>query len=388
MPYPSSTPTERRDLVALPLPPRPESLLGKYGLGDEEALFAKLSKGIPNGMKALANVYTFKDGLDPPFRKTLYVIGYIPLAHSVVRTLIGEDRTVHDSSLHCCSLAVKRGDGAHVQQLQDPQRHKNSFDFAEFVRRLRKEGIVAIVGQDRYGRIAILKPVPLRDSSESGFHEDDFHLRCYVGKTKDIKETLSQFQSQQSDQSVVPRSPPPPPGGFDDNGPVWKNPEHKGVYPEDEPVFVPDDASHTGEVDPYIPPYTSGSGTQADNWVPTALGSSNGHNANAPSQQWDQVADVSRKRPRLDGTGPDNNVGNGNHFHDNEQARRTEAFYETVDRSEETGPDSQIYHMRKFNNWVKALQMQEVNPRTKSNQTGGLRILDLVRLYPAACGAI
>jgi hypothetical protein len=394
MPYPTSSPKTKHDLMAYMLPPRPETVMDKYGLAlDESAFLAKLSEEIPadSGMGFLTTVYLYDDGPNPPLSRLLFVIGYIPITHVVVRTLIGEEHDEIDyssSALHRCAMGVKRGDGVHGKQL-DPKNQENSFAFAKFVQRLRKENIVAVLGQDKHGRIAILRPVPV--STES----DDFHLNCYVGKTKEIKETLVRLQSQQqqapSETNIVPRSPSPPPGGFDDNGPVWNNSSSQstrnGVYPEDEPVFVPDDASHASDMEhSCIPPYTSGSTVQMSNWTPTMTGS-NGKSTNnarsAPMEDWDQVANMSRKRPRLvvDANGHNNDDSNSDHFHANEQARRTEAFYETVDRSEETGPDSQIYHMRKFNNWVKALQMQEVNPRTKGNKTEGLRILDLVSVY-------
>jgi hypothetical protein len=401
MPYPSSQPVRKHDLLAQRLPPSVEmSALDKYGLGtDEEIFFTAVSKGVlenmKRDMKLLAHVYSYDDGPKEEIRTNMFVIGYISLTHTVVRTLIGEEEQHEvDKSLHRCTIAVIRGDGAYGKQLDEKHRI-NSLTFAHFVQRLRKEGIVAVVGQDRLGRMAILKPVQV--SSDGDFHENDFHISCYVGKTAEIKDALAMHQNQQFEGNIVPHSPPPPPGGFDENGPVWKNPEgdddnapssfqpkREGVYPEDEPVFVPDDASHTSELDQYVPPYTAGSGTQADNWVPTEIRSNDNNIGSAPSELWGQVVNASRKRPRLDQNNVDNDAGNGGHFHANEQARRTEAFYQTVDRSEETGPDSQIYHMRKFNNWVKALQMQEVNPSTKGNEAGELRILDLVCIARAA----
>jgi mRNA (guanine-N7-)-methyltransferase len=55
------------------------------------------------------------------------------------------------------------------------------------------------------------------------------------------------------------------------------------------------------------------------------------------------------------------------------------AFYPTVPRTLDTRANSRIYYMRTFNNWVKATQIQELNPHTPA---GGkpLRVLDL------ACG--
>jgi mRNA (guanine-N7-)-methyltransferase len=45
-----------------------------------------------------------------------------------------------------------------------------------------------------------------------------------------------------------------------------------------------------------------------------------------------------------------------------------------------TRADSHLYHMRAFNGWVKATQIQELDPKTIKNRDGPMRVLDL------ACG--
>jgi len=54
-------------------------------------------------------------------------------------------------------------------------------------------------------------------------------------------------------------------------------------------------------------------------------------------------------------------------------------FYDGLTRSLDTRADSRLFHMRSFNGWVKAMQIQELDPRSTC-RGAPLRVLDL------ACG--
>mmetsp|Transcript_47 Transcript_47/g.57 ORF Transcript_47/g.57 Transcript_47/m.57 type:complete len:868 (-) Transcript_47:313-2916(-) len=86
----------------------------------------------------------------------------------------------------------------------------------------------------------------------------------------------------------------------------------------------------------------------------------------------------------------DNKIDEGSNFHSNAGAAAADAFYSGLTRKQGTQDQSWLFHMRKFNNWVKATHISELNPKIMSvdSRTGKktalpeqeLRVLDL------ACG--
>ena len=72
---------------------------------------------------------------------------------------------------------------------------------------------------------------------------------------------------------------------------------------------------------------------------------------------------------------------NYNEFHADSGAAAADAFYSGLKRNLDTRADSMLFHMRSFNGWVKATQIQELNPNVKGRKARApLRVLDL------ACG--
>mmetsp|Transcript_29074 Transcript_29074/g.78683 ORF Transcript_29074/g.78683 Transcript_29074/m.78683 type:complete len:915 (+) Transcript_29074:207-2951(+) len=83
-----------------------------------------------------------------------------------------------------------------------------------------------------------------------------------------------------------------------------------------------------------------------------------------------------------DGNGSDEdeeNDSNSNKFHSNKGAAAADAFYSNLTRDQKTRDKSILYHMKCFNNWVKATQIAELDPNTGTHKQP-LRVLDL------ACG--
>ena len=78
----------------------------------------------------------------------------------------------------------------------------------------------------------------------------------------------------------------------------------------------------------------------------------------------------------------DVNDGDDSHFHKDRGAAAADDFYSNLTRDQDTTADSNLFHMRKFNNWVKSIQIQELDPNAGGTGKSGpkLRILDL------ACG--
>ena len=82
--------------------------------------------------------------------------------------------------------------------------------------------------------------------------------------------------------------------------------------------------------------------------------------------------------PHDDGNDDDDNEneeeGNGN-FHTNKGAAAADAFYSGLTRSLRTQDQSWIFHMRKYNNWVKATQIAELDPTIVSVDSKGKRTM-------------
>ena len=101
-----------------------------------------------------------------------------------------------------------------------------------------------------------------------------------------------------------------------------------------------------------------------------------GNGETTTNWQADASASANRKWPR--GEEEDDE------FHADSGAAAADAFYSGLTRSLDTRANSRIYHMRAFNGWVKATQIQELDPKTKRADgalgKAPLRVLDL------ACG--
>jgi mRNA (guanine-N7-)-methyltransferase len=74
-------------------------------------------------------------------------------------------------------------------------------------------------------------------------------------------------------------------------------------------------------------------------------------------------------------------------FHKDRGAAAADDFYSNLTRDQETTADSNLFHMRKFNNWVKSIQIQELDPHTGSARSGkNGRLHSKLRILDLACG--
>lgn len=221
MSYPTATASCKHDLYVPRLPPPPQTLLEAFGLNSTPALFQKLSEAIPQNLKQLSSLYSYPDGPQPPLSSALFVIGVIPEHHAVLRKLVGDDEDETDKCLHKCSLAVKRADGCHADKLTEKYL-TNAKHFAQFVQRLRQEGVVAVLGQDKFKRMGILKPY--RVFSDEGYHENDFHVACFVGVASEVQDALVQAVASSASVPTAASAP----DAYESGDPVWQ--------PDDEPT--------------------------------------------------------------------------------------------------------------------------------------------------------
>jgi SAM-dependent methyltransferase len=360
MPYPSDTPKQKHDLVSPRLPPDGSSgtsLQDEMGFRNTAALFQALEQQpIPApDLKTVAAVYSYANApTDYPLSRSLVVIGVADQSLAVVRKLVGDADDV-PACLHTCTLAVKRADDNFLHALRE-QDVTNSKSFASFVKRLQQEGVVAILGRDKYQRFGILQPME-DDWDAAGL---EYAAKCHVGNVEAVKEFLTMGISQQASVSAPAPAeaseelwqPPGADEGIAGTGFSWQPPSNDGDETE-EAAFD----------------FGNGAATASAAWEP----------GTPPPEDDDDDNDFNDKKRKRDGDG-----NGGPEFHTNAGAAAADAFYSKLNRTLDTRAASRIFHMRSFNGWIKATQIQELNPKTKlpgSKKLGGpIRVLDL------ACG--
>lgn len=359
MPYPSDAPKQKHDLVSPRLPPEGTSLQDQMGFANTAALFKALEQQpIPApDLKTVAAVYSYANApVDHPLSRSLVVIGVADKSLAVVRKLVGDADDVPDC-LHTCSIAVKRADDNFIHSLRE-QDVTNSHSFASFTKRLQQEGLVAVLGRDKYDRFAILQPME-DDWDVAGL---EYAAKCHVGSVEAVKEFLTMGISQQA-AAVAP--PPQPP--VEASGELWQPPGAEASGDLWQPSGADQDTANTGFS--WQPPSNGDTEEAAFDF---GNGAATASNAWEPESPGDDANDKKRKR------------GEDSEFHANSGAAAADAFYSGLNRTLDTRAASRIFHMRSFNGWIKATQIQELNPKTKlpgSNKLGGpIRVLDL------ACG--
>jgi SAM-dependent methyltransferase len=356
MPYPTSTPQQKHDLVCQPLPPEGATLLDQMGFSTTAALFQALDQPIPANLKALSTVYSYADAPSKhPLSRSLMVIGVADQSLAAVRKLVGDVDAIPEC-LHGCSIAVKRADGNFQFQLTREQDLTNSRDFSAFMKRLQQEGVVAILGRDKYQRFGILQPAE-DDWDAAGC---EYAAQCHVGDVEAVKQFLTAGISQHH----AATAPPPEPKASEE---LWQPPSGE---PSGELWQPP-----SGDQD---------NGDSGFSWQPPSNGEAEDGfgfgNGAAAANAWEPEPPIDSNDKKRKRDGDDE----GSEFHANTGAAAADAFYSQLTRSLGTRADSRIFHMRSFNGWVKATQIQELNPKTKlpgSKKMGGpIRVLDL------ACG--
>lgn len=415
--YPSEMAKNKHDVVCLHKMPSSSNssnstLQDAFGFETTGAIFQALQQEIPkDGLPTpMANVYSYHDAPDPPLSRSLIVIGVADTALSVVRKLVGngddddDDDDETPDCLHKCLVAVKRADGDHLKSLE--KRYiANSKAFGTFMQRLRSEGLVAILALDRYKRFGILKPVHLAATSAGGsssshgpLQVQDCFATVYVGNVNHVKSFLRGYivaavaNSADDSNSSRPQTPPVEEMDYNGGGDLWQPPGATAA------AATADDSSTGGLWQPPGDNSSSGGGGDTGGgglWQPPGNDSNNNQqdsgdystgNIWATSNSAAGTLNENNKRPWQQEEEEDQNDDDGGEkFHANAGAAAADKFYSGLKRTLDTRADSYIYHMRSFNGWVKATQIQELDPKAKNaqgkpNPNGPMRILDL------ACG--
>lgn len=337
---------------------------------------------VPEQLTKNSTIYTYPNApqFPGPISRSLNVIALVESSHPVVQKLLGGSNGSSSDVMTKCTIGVKQ---LHPS-LKDHDK-VNSTNFAKFMTKLRRTEVVAILSKDKYGRFGMLQPM-----MGDGDDDEKFAADCYIGDMKEAKGLFSSSGSNNNGGNSVAAAKADDglwqPGGpataaADSSGGgdgVWQ-PSSGGAAAEtsSEGLWQPSSSGTTGDAagDGVWQPSSGTTDDAAGSgvWQPdSSFGADTGTKRNADEMEQDDNND--------DGGGGDVK----NEFHQDVGAATADAFYSGLTRTLDTRSESRLFHMRSFNGWVKATQIQELNPHTmegkKKRGNAPMRILDL------ACG--
>lgn len=343
MPYPRENPTAKHDFLIHSEDELPKSA---------SAVFEQLDSPIePSQLKKNSTIYSYPDGPrhPGPISRSLTVIGLIEASSDVVQRLCNPN----SNYMHRCTIGVK------MFNPNLPEKDKtNSMNFAKFVTRLRREEAVAILSKDKYGRFGILKPM----AEENGTGEK-FAAECFVGDIENAKRLFPETKKKNNRATISDDGWGAGDDGTSETG-LWQPP-----------------GAENGDTD-----MAEGGASAESLWKPPGSEEKNEtfNLSNDPIENtagtWQPEVRIGKKRHADE---MENGVDNG--FHKDIGAATADKFYSGLTRTLDTRSESRLYHMRAFNGWVKATQIQELNPQTmqggkRKKGSTPMRVLDL------ACG--
>lgn len=386
MTYPTSQPKMKHDLSSTSgFSENPASLLSSVGFSNSTELFRRLEEPLDadtRGEIKIGSVYSYSDAPDypGPLSRALLVLGVADTSLSLVRQIVQSDEDDQHGvpdCLHKCTIAVQLADAKHMSRLE--KRHQeNSKSFCKFMKQLRKEEAVAIVAKDKHGRFGIIVPMGQPSSTDNNPSEilpEDCAASVYVGDVKEVLEYLATRNDQASTNpsaeetadDAVSDTWQPPKASTDDKSRGEGSWQPLGSGGDD-----------MGASSSFSAPWETNADANSLN-QPWAISS-----AHASKMAWGPVTSGSKRSFENMNQGDENKTGEETTFHANAGAAAADAFYSGLTRSLDTRADSYLYHMRSFNGWVKATQIQELDPiisiRGKPQPRSPLRVLDL------ACG--
>jgi mRNA (guanine-N7-)-methyltransferase len=389
------------------------TLVSSMKFSSSHKLFSTVDEAMPPiKPKNIANVYSYEDGpkLPGPLSRGLLILGTADRSLDLVRQII--DRKADDEALpdglHHCTLAVQRADDGRYEKLEE--RHQiNSTKFAIFMTALRQQGVVAILGKDKYERFGFL--VPLANEHYDGntatcdqYTANDFAAQCYIGDVDTVKKLLlggtasitteleatNQWESTKDEESLLnkldgegrwkPTTPPVPPDsdgtGTNEFSAPWNT--SMGDHDDAGASSMPWENSDENERET-----KGGSENSAMPWE-MQNEEDNDENNRLPWETDDIESSSNNKRSFDEMNGENDEHDQDESFHKNKGAAEADAFYSGLTRSLETRADSYLYHMRSFNGWVKATQIAELDPAIVVN--GEVQPKEPLRVLDLACG--
>jgi mRNA capping enzyme len=340
-----------------------------------------------NQLTRISSIYSYQDSPVPPLSRSLCIIGVLQQAvtqqHQPSDNNIGWQQLLKNNNnqptsllLQKCTIAVKRADGEYAQRLTVEER-TNSYAFAQRVRQLQHNGTMAILAQDKYHRFGILVPPQQQQQQPNSNNDDDsdnnrtyeaqdFAATCYVGTLQAIRNQFS-TSTETAKTSVQPE----PEKKNDDE--IWK----PSVVSSDNDYWQPPNET-TPEISYNFTTTNIGDSTASSMWQPTSMTTST--TINNSSNNYDDRNNMYESKAITT-------------LHADSGAAAADRFYSGLTRTLDTRSESRLFHMRAYNGWVKATQVQELDPKTvvafassssSSNKqrkpNSPLRVLDL------ACG--
>eukprot|EP00536_Pseudo-nitzschia_multiseries_P002176 jgi/Psemu1/183093/e_gw1.29.107.1 len=350
--YPATAPANKHDLLCIRGASNSSSPSAALFSSSSE-LFRKVisyddKDFAKNGKpESKAFIYSYNDGPEypGPLSRSLLVLGYADRSLSTVRKLIdaeNDEDGVACDGLHSCTIAVQLADEPKRFDRMEKRHQVNSIAFAKYVKKLRERRQVAVLAKDKYDRFGILAPFEQqqKENEKTGFGPNDFAAKVYIGDVREVMNFLAASSSGGRNSSSNNNN-----NNNNNNSDGWK------------PTTPP------------LPPASS-----SDPSMPWASSTTNNNDAFSDNKRsYDDMND---------GNGSDEeeaNESNGNKFHSDTGAAAADAFYSGLTRDQKTRDKSILYHMKCFNNWVKATQIAELDPNTGTHKQP-LRVLDL------ACG--
>eukprot|EP00563_Minutocellus_polymorphus_P009881 CAMPEP_0181025814 /NCGR_PEP_ID=MMETSP1070-20121207/3300_1 /TAXON_ID=265543 /ORGANISM="Minutocellus polymorphus, Strain NH13" /LENGTH=796 /DNA_ID=CAMNT_0023102951 /DNA_START=132 /DNA_END=2522 /DNA_ORIENTATION=- len=387
MPYPTSNPTAKHDLVG-------PTLGDETTLSTTEDIIKRIigeDEETASPPHRISTVYTYSDAptqrsdaptQPKPLSRKLTIVGYADVGLSLVRKFTDDGPL--SSHMTQCSIGVKRADRSDLRSMLDERNLTNSDALAKLAVRMRDGQVAAIVESDPYGRFGILRPMDGENGAAGAsgtFTKLDYALDLYVGNLDEIKNLLTGGGATSTyvaaaEETTAPFASEVDTGGEGDAAHLWQPP-----------------GMDSGAAD-ISGGFGDGGGSSSELWQPPGADDNGADAFGSASSSWAPVADsamtttetlAGQKRPRSESPTVDENGGaRTGQFHADEGAATADKFYSGLVRTLDTRADSRLYHMRAFNGWVKATQIAELDPRTgvgkKASKTQPLRILDL------ACG--
>lgn len=315
----------------------------------------------PKAYHSSVSVYSYSDAPDfgGPLSRSLHVLGFADASISLVRRILDQDGI--PDCLHKCTIAVKLADSKHMPTL-DARHQENSKRFSQLMKQLRRDEAVAIVAKDIHDRFVIL--APMMDPSNSSQQDspsiilpEDCAAYCFVGSTKEVLEYLANDVPSGTTAENMPSAKSQWEAG---NG-LWQ------------PPGTSDDAVQENS---FAAPWENNVGTTPSDTYAWEAPVNENWSSSGGKRSFDEM-----------NAGHDSSHATKHQqesYHADSGAAAADAFYSGLTRSLDTRADSYLFHMRAFNGWVKATQIQELDPvimkQGKPQLRAPLRVLDL------ACG--
>lgn len=296
--------------------------------------FLEEAKSSATDAKHIADIYTYKEApMHPKPIGSFLLHGFCSSTSIPISSSYNEDPILEGTMT--CRMGVKNAAGKYRERL-DSTNLQNSNNFALLIQQLRKEDHIAFFSCLKTQRCGFILPMENDGVPEESL---DFCAFFFVASWEEMRAVLDGKQPSE-------------------------HPENQFIAGD---LWTPSAEYHTKNLH------------EGESWTMIQESSFPEHTSSSLSPTDFQPENFTNAKASL------------NSFHTDHGAAAADEFYSKLTRSLETRADSNLYHMRNYNGWVKATQISELDPFTDygPSQNGSkkrkrtrhsLRVLDL------ACG--